>query len=185
LPPIPKKLVYDQKHFADLFNAYKNMVYKTAYLMLGDSNEAEEALQEVFVLVYRSLADYDPKKGAFSTWLHRITINYCLGRHRKHPLACQSLEHLDEQDLILADNAMKMEGLSLDEKNGVVQAIATLSERLNCVVILRYYWELPYAEIAQVLDIPLGTVKSRIDLALRTLRKELIRQEKIEEEVTL
>ncbi len=157
----------DQEAFAILFEQYKNLVYKTAYLMLGNKDEAEDALQEVFVLVHRSLAGFDPHKGAFSTWLHRITFNYCLNQHRKRRALALPLEEI----------AFVVTGESQDEqvaeKQAIEQAIWKLSERQKAVVILRYYWGLSYAEISTILDIPLGTVKSRLDLAIKTLRKTL------------
>jgi RNA polymerase sigma-70 factor (ECF subfamily) len=157
----------DQDDFAVLFERYKNLVYKTAFLMLDDAGEAEEALQEVFVLVYKSLASFDPAKGAFSTWLYRITLNYCLGYRRKRRFL---FEPLDEEAGLLTSEPAEVH---LAEKQAIQQAIAGLSPKQRVVIILRYYWNLPYAEIAQVLDIPLGTVKSRIDLALRALRQTL------------
>ena len=73
----------DREAFAILFEQYKNLVYKTAYLMLGELTEAEDALQEIFVQVYRSLLDSTHPKAAFTTWLHRVTFNYCLNHRRK------------------------------------------------------------------------------------------------------
>ncbi|HET9913661.1 MAG TPA: RNA polymerase sigma factor [Anaerolineales bacterium] len=161
----------DREAFATLFEQYKNLVYKTAYLMLGERNEAEDALQEVFVQVYRSLSRFDPRKAAFTTWLHRVTFNHCLNQsRRKHPFM------LPLEDI---SPTLKSEfsGAELAEEEILQQAIGKLTDKQRAVVILRYYWDLPYAEIAQILDIPLGTVKSRIDLALKTLRKVLEEQE--------
>lgn len=160
----------DRATFAELFEQYKNLVYKTAYIMLGEAEEAEEALQEVFVLVYRSLDAYDPKKGALTTWLHRITVNYCLGQRRKYRPERRQIDVAE-----LADSSAYHEpGFgALAEREAMVQAIRQLGEKLQVAVILRYYWELPYAEIAQILEIPLGTVKSRLDLAIRSLRQIL------------
>jgi len=153
----------DEQAFAELFHRYKNLVYKTAYLMLGDADEAEDVLQEVFVQVYKSLDAYDPGRGAFTTWLYRITVNRCLNwRRRWRPFV-----RLDRA----RTSVRSPEGQR--EEEGVWQAVRGLSEKLRAVVILRYYWELSYAEIAQILDIPLGTVKSRLNLALKTLRKDL------------
>ena len=73
----------DREAFAILFEQYKNLVYKTAYLMLGESSEAEDALQEIFLQVYKSLSGFDPGKAKFTTWLYRITFNYCLNHRRK------------------------------------------------------------------------------------------------------
>ncbi len=150
--------------FAALFEQYKNLVYKTAYLMLGDAAEAEDALQDVFIHVYRSLKSYDPAKGAFTTWLHRITINHCLNRRRRYQPVCQPL---DEQ---LASESFTSR---FAEQEVVWNAVQQLSDKQRAVVILRYYNDLPYADIASILDIPVGTVKSRLNLALRTLLEAL------------
>jgi RNA polymerase sigma-70 factor, ECF subfamily len=161
----------DREAFAILFEQYKNLVYKTAYLMLGESTEAEDALQEIFVQVYKSLSGFDPKKAAFTTWLYRVTFNYCLNhRRKKHPLALP----LEE---ISPTFKSEFPGTQLADEEVLQQAIEKLTDKQRAVVILRYFWDLPYAEIAQILDIPLGTVKSRIDLALKTLRKVLEEQE--------
>jgi len=158
----------DEQAFAALFHKYKNLVYKTAYLMLGNADDAEDALQEVFVQVHRSLSTFQPSKGAFTTWLYRITINHCLNWRRKRRLPFLSL---DEASTSLVNRLPSPEGRM--EEEAVWQTVSRLSEKLRAVVVLRYYWELSYAEMAQILDIPVGTVKSRLDLALKTLRKEL------------
>jgi RNA polymerase sigma-70 factor, ECF subfamily len=159
----------DRQAFAALFEQYKNLVYKSAYLMLGDAHDAEDVLQEVFVLVHRSLSTYNLHRGAFSTWLHRITINYCLNHRRRRSLVSVSLDEVV--------SASEFPGAQLAEEEAVWQAIRRLSDKQQAVVILRYYWELSYAEVAQILEIPLGTVKSRLDLALKTLRQSLEKQE--------
>ena len=159
----------DREAFAGLFEQYKNLVYKTAYLMLDDTHEAEDALQEVFMLLHRALPDFDPRRAGLSTWLHRITINHCLNRRRGHRPV---LVPLDE-----VSGGSEFPGARLAERDAVWQAVRRLSDKQQAVVVLRYYWELSYAELAQVLEIPLGTVKSRLDLALKTLRKILDEQE--------
>ncbi len=157
----------DQGTFTALFEQYKNLVFKTAYLMLDSVTEAEDALQEVFVLVHRDLPSFDPRKGAFTTWLYRVTVNYCLNHRRKRTFINVPLEDAPSA------TAGESPGASLAEEELIRQAVKELSEKQRAVVILRYYWELPYAEISRILDIPLGTVKSRLDLALRTLRRTL------------
>jgi RNA polymerase sigma-70 factor, ECF subfamily len=161
----------DREAFASLFEQYKNLVYKTAYLMLGNREEAEDALQEVFLSVYKSLSRFDPHKGAFSTWLHRITFNHCLNQRRKQRALMLSPE---DAPVVFAS---EFPDERLAESQAIEQAIWKLSARQKAVVILRYYWELPYSEISEILEIPLGTVKSRLDLALKTLRKVLSEQE--------
>ena len=160
----------DEEAFAALFHKYKNLVYKTAYLMLGNANEAEDALQEVFLKVHKSLSTFQPSKGAFTTWLHRITVNHCLNRRRKRRIFALSLDEISPTSLTGHSPSPESK---LAEEETVQQALKRLSEKQRTVAILRYYWELSYAEIAQILDIPVGTVKSRLNLALKTLRKEL------------
>jgi RNA polymerase sigma-70 factor (ECF subfamily) len=160
----------DEEAFAALFHAYKNLVYRTAYLMLDDAGEAEDVLQEVFYQVHRSLAAFDPAKGAFTTWLHRITVNQCLNRRRRPRLPVLSLERLFH--LPWAGHVASLEDRLADEEV-VGQALRQLSDKLRAAVVLRYYRELSYDEIAQILEIPVGTVKSRLDAALKVLRRQL------------
>jgi len=163
----------DEEAFAALFQKYKNLVYKTAYLMLGDADEAEDLLQEVFIQVHKSLHTFQPTKGALTTWLHRVTVNRCLNRRRKRRFSFLPLDESSPSSV--ASRWPSSESRTVEEE-AVRQAVSRLSEKQRAVVILRYYWELAYSEIAHILDIPLGTVKSRLNLALRTLRKELERE---------
>jgi len=174
LPFNQRRFAQDPQSFAELFERTKNLVYKTAYLMLGSAEEAEDALQEVFVLVYKSLSSFDPRKGALTTWLHRITVNYCLGVRRKRHVDSRPLEE-DELEQLSDPRPSGM--ARLEDAQTMAQAIQSLSDKQRVVVILRYYWDLPYSEIAEILDIPLGTVKSRLERALHSLRESLTRQE--------
>lgn len=159
----------DEEAFAALFHQYKNLVYKTGYLMLDSADEAEDVLQEVFLQVHRSLSTFEPSKGAFTTWLHRVTVNHCLSRRRKRRLLTISFEKVPP--FALTEHPSFQD--RLEDEEAVRQALSRLSEKLRTVVILRHYLGLSYAEIAQILNIPVGTVKSRLDLALKTLHKEL------------
>ena len=167
---IQRCLANDEEAFAELYHRYKNLVYKTAFLMLDSPSEAEDVLQEVFLQVHRSLSSYQPERGAFTTWLHRVTVNHCLNRQRKRRFLLLPLEYLAAWGRPQPRPAVESQW---GEDDAVRQALQHLSDKLRAVVVLRYYWELSYAEMAQALDIPLGTVKSRLDLALKTLRKEL------------
>jgi RNA polymerase sigma-70 factor (ECF subfamily) len=160
----------DKGAFSDLFHKYKNLVYRTAYLMLDNADDAQDVLQEVFIQVHKSLSTFQPSKGAFTTWLYRITVNHCLNRRRKRRLFVLSFDQVSSA--LLIDHTSLLEN-QLAEEEATQQALGQLSEKLRTVVILRYYWELSYAEIAQILDVPVGTVKSRLNLALKTLHKKL------------
>ncbi len=165
---IQRSRVGDQTAFGEIFEQYKNLVYKTAYLLLDNPHEAEDALQEIFVKIYRSLDKYQPSKGAFSTWLHRITVNHCLNQRRKPLLSTETLESAStssQQAHVLEDQFAKEQALQ--------QALNRLSGKLRSVIVLRYYHELSYAEIAQILEIPLGTVQSRLNLAMKHMHNAL------------
>lgn len=152
--------------FAVLFEQYKNLVYKTAYLMLGDPAEAEDALQDVFWQVYRSRTTYDATKGAFTTWLHRITVNHCLNRKRGSQGMLWGVEPQWRHSTPSPEHLVEID----DTLRSMLQG---LSEKHRVVVVLRYVWDLSYEEIAQILEIPLGTVQSRLHTALKAVRKRL------------
>jgi len=160
----------DEEAWAALFDKYKNLVYRTAYLMLGSADEAEDALQEVFLRVFRSLSSFEPRRGAFTTWLHRLTVNHCFNRRRRRRFLLLSLDKVSRSSLV---DDSPSPGARLEEGAEVRQVLGGLSDKQRGVVVLRYYWEMSYVEIARILEIPLGTVKSRLNLALKTLRKEL------------
>jgi len=164
-------------NFEAIFGQYKDMVYKTAYLILGDTHRAEDVLQEVFIKVHKSLDTFDSRKGTFSTWLRRITVNQCISERRNTHSPPLSLERLEEEgfDLAGADSRHPEElAVKREESQRIQRAMKTLDRKHRAVVTLRYFNELSYEEIAQVLSIPLGTVKSRINTAIRALRQELI-----------
>lgn len=164
----------DMSAFEALFQQYQGLVFKTAYLMTGNKEEAKDVLQEVFVSVWKSRHTFNPRKGKLTTWLHRITVNQSLSRQRKRQPTFLSLE---ERSLDLPD--MKCQELSEEalvtkwEYERLIKAVNSLDGKHRSVLVLRYFNDLSYVEIAQVVDIPLGTVKSRINQALRSLREQL------------
>jgi RNA polymerase sigma-70 factor, ECF subfamily len=158
----------DEEAFGQLYEQYKNLVFSTACLTLGSAVDAEDMLQDVFLQVHRSLDSYDPSRGAFSTWLHRITVNRCLNSRRAH----RSSYRLKD---IAGEDPRSMSSLveRLEDDDCVRRALHRLPDKLRVMVVLRYYLGFSYAEIANVLEMPLGTVKSRLSLALRTMRDDL------------
>ncbi len=170
---IRRSLAGDESAFAALFHQYKNLVFKTAFLMLGNAGEAEDVLQEVFLEVHRSLSSYQASKGAFSTWLHRITVNDCISWQRKWRrgwrrgfMNLASLSHYPEVSVSGHEQ-------TTEDIDSVRRALGSISNKLRAVVVLRFYWDLSYAEIAQAVNIPIGTVKSRLNQALQLMRDGL------------
>jgi RNA polymerase sigma-70 factor (ECF subfamily) len=168
---IERTLAGDQQAFALIFDQYKNLVYKTAYLILNDAHEADDALQETFLKAYHALGRYQSDKGAFSTWLYRITVNQCRNQQRQKEGIFRFLNTNKASDE--TEQSSPSPEFELGEEQALHQALARLSPKLRVVIILRYFLDLSYAEIAQILGLPLGTVKSRLNMALKTVGEAL------------
>jgi RNA polymerase sigma-70 factor, ECF subfamily len=158
----------DRQAFAGLVLHHQASVVSFIYRMCGDPRLAEDAAQEAFVRVWQNLNSYKPQY-AFRSWLYRIAANAALDAlRREHPSA-----PIDNQPV--ADTAPTPEQTAEQDQRAaqVRQAIARLSEPLRLVLILREYEELSYQEIAAALEIPTGTVMSRLNSARAQLRREL------------
>lgn len=154
----------DEQAFQALFERYQNLVYRLALLTCGDEAAAEDVLQEVFLRLLRSLSTFDPQRSAFTTWLYRITLNQCFQMQRR-----QRRWWALSEDLPLAARSSSPANETNDRLD-LEQALRRLSPKLRSVLVLRYFLDLSYEEIGQVLQIPLGTVKSRLNQALHFLR---------------
>ncbi len=160
----------DLADFEALFRQYERLVFRNAYLITGVKEEAQDVLQEVFVSVWKFRHTFDPQKGKFSTWLNRITVNESLRSRRRKPPAALSLENID-----IADTRESYEEIlaAKMETESVIRMINCLDGKHRAALVLRYFNELSYEEIAQTVGVPVGTVKSRIYQALRLLRQSL------------
>ncbi len=165
----------DQMAWQQLVHAQNRRIYAICYRFTGSANDAEDLTQDVFIKVHRNLASFDGMKGSFQTWLTTLTRNLLVDHFRRTRLerATDSLDApLGPDDASggatladrLADTARSQErhvsGLEL--KVAIQCALKQLSPELREAVILRDLEELDYKEIAAVLKIPEGTVKSRI-----------------------
>jgi len=159
--------------FEALFRQYEKLIFRTAFLIVGDVEKAKDIMQEVFISVWKSRHTFNPEKGKFTTWLHSITVNECSLRQSKQRLVFLSLEEMQEKGLQLESNDDLPEELmiSREEYDTLIKALSALDAKYRSVVVLRYFSELSCEEIAQVVDIPLGTVKSRLHYALKSLQK--------------
>jgi RNA polymerase sigma-70 factor (ECF subfamily) len=156
----------DASAFETLYQQYKNLVFKNAYLITGSREDSQDILQEVFVSVWRSRQTFNPDKGNLTTWLHRITINKCLEKQRKKKLTFASLEKVDLPQTQSSDEVL----VNRQEYERLIEAMNSLNTKHRVVLVLRYFNDMSYEEIAQTVGVPLGTVKSRINQALKLLR---------------
>lgn len=159
----------DRQAFGELVCRHQRGVVNLIYRMCGDLRLAEDAAQEAFVRTWQNLNHYKPQY-AFRSWLYRIAANAALDAlRREKPTA-------EISSLPLADqNPTPEQSAETDQRAARVrQAVVRLSEPLRVVLILREYEEFSYEEIAATLDIPIGTVMSRLNSARTQLRRELI-----------
>ena len=156
--------------FEAMYRQYERLVYRNAYLITGTKEEAEDVLQEVFLSVWKSRHTFDPAKSKLSTWLHRITVNECFRKKRKQDPAQVSIEDID---IPSPQDSQEDSVITKEEYAELMKAMNDLDHKHRAVLVLRYFNELSYDEIAQAMDIPLGTVKSRIFQALGTLKTKL------------
>ena len=160
--------------FETLFRQYEKLVYRTAYLITGNKEAAENALQEVFISVWKSRHTYDPNKGKLTTWLHRITVNECSRRRSRKALAAISIDEKGIDPPEMKHTAQPEEiAITRMEYDRLLKALEALDTKHRSVLVLRYFNDLSYQEIAEVLEIPLGTVKSRLNHSLKYLKEQM------------
>ena len=138
--------------FEKIFQQYKDRVFKTAYLIAGNVQEAEDILQEVFIKVHEAAGTFDPQKGSMGTWLHRITVNQCISQKRKKRAVSYSSEEMEERGFELADPSDEMpEDMALkgEEVANMWQAVKSIDAKHRAVLALRYFDGLRPAEIAR------------------------------------
>ena len=153
--------------FAELVRLHRMRVLRTAFGVLSSQEEAEDVAQDVFIKVWHSLRDFQPET-SFGSWLYRITVNTSIDvlRHRKEESG-MDVEYTSptvrpEEQVIRHDNQQR-----------VRNAVAQLPESARATLTLREFEQLSYKEIAEVLQIPIGTVMSRLNYARQSLKKIL------------
>ena len=174
----------DGAAWEEIVQTYSRRIYNLAYRFTSRADTAEDLTQEVFIRVYRSLDQYNPKQGDLQNWLMRLARNLIIDDYRKRQRAPQDEAADDLEDhqyhLRAAGNTVQRE-MERRELGVQVQAgIDKLSADLRTCVILRDIEELSYQEIVDLLQIPEGTVKSRINRGRIELAKILRRMRVVE-----
>ncbi|MHC8515232.1 RNA polymerase sigma factor SigW [Sporosarcina sp. ITBMC105] len=169
----------NQEAFEDIVTYYQHRLYQVCYRMLGNAQEAEDIAQEAFVRAYVNIHTYDQKR-KFSTWLYRIATNLCIDRIRKKKpdyyldATVPGTDGLDMYSQIAAAGDLPEEEVERMETQDRVQyEISRLPDKYRTVIILRYLEELPLQEISDILELPLGTVKTRVHRGREALRKQM------------
>ena len=173
----------DKAAFGMLIEAYQTPVYNLAYRMLHNAREAEEAAQEAFIRAYTRLDSYDPNR-KFSTWLLSITSNYCIDLLRKRRAIMLSIdEPLPPHPALMSDQEDRPERQVMNnEQQDLVQALLDeLPDDYREAVVLRYWYDLSYEEIAEMMDTTISAIKSRLFRARRQLAQVGLEQGMVDE----
>jgi RNA polymerase sigma-70 factor (ECF subfamily) len=171
----------DAEAFAMLVERWEGPIQNLCTRMLADTHRGEDLAQDAFARVFARRKDYEPR-GKFSTFLWRVALNLCYDELRRRERRRETAFEFDGQDDGCASQELPPDiSLAREETAaGVRSALMKISEMYRSVLILRHYEDLKFREIAEVLDIPEGTVKSRMAEGLSQLAQLL--EEKRESE---
>lgn len=168
----------DRTAFEVLFRKYKDVVHRLVYSIVRDETLVQDVVQEVFLLVYRHLHKFR-QDSAFKTWVYRIAVNEAI-RHlsrlkRWQPLPDVEIESTTTTTLVVSTVGDSPERVLIEQeqRERIGEAIAAMKAHHRLILNLFYLEEMPVQEIARVLDIPEGSVKSRLFYARDALKKVL------------
>ncbi len=164
---VSRCLAGEPEAFEPLVTRYHRLLFTIALRMIGDEEEAKDAVQNAFLRAYRHLASYEPDHKFFS-WIYRILVNECLNVRR----ARRGREPLDPATPGGDDPAERLRRVELRAR--VQAALLELRERDRQVVVLRHFGDLSYEEIAETIGVPVKTVKSRLYAARQRLGRQLL-----------
>lgn len=171
----------DREAFGRLVKRHQRRVYAAALHILGNHSDADDATQEAFVRAYRGLSTFDGRADFF-TWLYRITVNTALNALRSdkrgaalHQKGNTEAAHVGGRPEALGQVASSpaQQVQQTGEVSRVLHAVASLSASLRVTLVLATIEELPHKQIAEILDIPEGTVAWRVNEARRLLKQKL------------
>jgi RNA polymerase sigma factor (sigma-70 family) len=174
----------DQKAYAEIMQRYKDSIYFMALKMVNNKDDAMDLTVETFAKAFENLEKYKPEY-AFSTWLFRIATNNSIDFIRKKRLNVISLDSLTEEQGEDKYLQVRAEGLNPEETSirkqeseKLKNMVEQLPLRYRTLIVLRYYEELSYEEIAKQVDIPIGTVKAQLFRARDLMANILNRNKK-------
>jgi RNA polymerase sigma-70 factor (ECF subfamily) len=161
----------DLSAFEEIVRKYQDRIYNLCRYMLQDTQDAQDAAQDVFMKAYAGLKVFKPDASLY-TWLYRIAVNTCLD-HKKKSRPAQLRDESFVNDLASTEPSPEQRYQSKEIGQAIQVALQKLPEPLRAVIVLKEIEDLSYEEIAEVLHTSLGTVKSRISRAREELRRLL------------
>ncbi len=177
---IERCLAGEQGAWEELVKGYTKRVYSICYRFLGKDGEAQDLTQDVFLRVFKTLGSFRAGEGSFTVWLTRLTRNLLVDNYRR--TKNQRVTDAIEEKLPMLEErtaqSARTDGLLAGREAGelIQAALQKLSPELRETVILRDLEEMEYREIARTLDVPEGTVKSRLNRGRAELARVLRRQ---------
>jgi RNA polymerase sigma factor (sigma-70 family) len=178
-PDLPGRLARDlDGAFEELVRGHERLLYGLALRVVGDARDAEEVAQDAFERAYLALAGYPPERVAamrLRPWLARIALNLARNRLRRRTPPTRPLEDGDGEPLPLAAPGEEPAAAAerREDRERWAELLAGLPARYREAVVLRHVEDLPYAEVAEVLGQPVGTVKTHVHRGVRLLRVAL------------
>ena len=176
---IEKSVQGDVASFEKLIVKYNRYVYNIAYRMMGNEEDAKDMSQETLIKAFKAISQFK-MESSFSTWLYRITINVCKDELRKRKETVLSYDAEISEDSTLKDIIKDEEANpiliyeKLELKASIETALDKLSEENKSVVVLKDLLGYSYEEIGEILQIPIGTVRSRLNRS-RTMLKSILK----------
>jgi RNA polymerase sigma-70 factor, ECF subfamily len=166
----------DASAFGEIVLKYQNKIFNLCRYMLGNAHDAEDAAQDVFLKAFQALPRFQPEASLY-TWLYRIATNTCID-YKKKPVFESLFGSSEEGERLVHDRASDAPSpeklyQSKQIDRALQEGLGRLSPKLRAIIILKEIEELSYEEIADTLDISMGTVKSRIARAREELQKFL------------
>lgn len=167
----------NQKAFARLVSMHEKNVYRICYRFFADENEASDAVQEVFIKVFRAIGRFEGRS-SLKTWIYRIAANTCITladkkKREKEGLLQSMLQWWSSYTQESPEEAVIDREIQLLNQQIVNEKVAKLPESYRMPVILKDIEGLPLEKISEILEIPIGTVKSRINRGRRLLQESL------------
>ena len=169
------------KAYEEIIGLYEKKVFSTIYYMVKNDNEVEDIAQEVFIKIYKNLGNFKEESSLY-TWIYRITVNVCIDELKKRKKVVYLDEKIDTKDgeveLQLPDDSKSPTDIAEDNnlKDKLEKCIKKLPESQRMMIILRDIKGFTYMEIAEIMKMNLGTVKSKINRARASL-KELLEED--------
>ena len=164
----------DDVAFTELIDLDGDRCYAIAFRNLRDAERAQDAVQQAFLLAWRELPRLrDPER--FDVWLHRLLVNACYEELRRYRRWSTRIRSLPVDGPGTPDTT-----LSVDDRDTLDRAFARLTPEHRSVFVLHHYAGLPLADIADAVGVPVGTVKSRLHYATRTLRAAIVADSQVD-----